>query len=228
MKMWAKAMDPDFSHAERVARLSLQLYDGLMAARVFGSVIYEDAENDGGPRSSLYAAALLHDVGKAMGKKGHHKESQELIERHGTPLGWEEADMRRAAVVARFHAGALPTRSHKALRDLLPDEQKVIIRLSAVLRLANALDSAHDGSVRRLKIEDAVGSEKRQTRTNGFLRRAPAVPRHQALVIAAEGLVAGSATAQTVAAERYLLETVVQRPVMVKAIKPASAAGSSS
>src|SRR5579872_4977573 len=31
MKLWAKALDPDFAHSERVARLALQLYDGLQA-----------------------------------------------------------------------------------------------------------------------------------------------------------------------------------------------------
>jgi hypothetical protein len=108
------------------------------------------------PRASLYLAALLHDVGKAKGNKGHHKESARLIQEHGAPLGWNVADMERAAVVARFHCGALPLRSHKALRDLLPDEQKIIIQLAAILRLANAFDAAHDGHILRVKIENAA------------------------------------------------------------------------
>jgi hypothetical protein len=37
------------------------------------------------------------------------------------------------------------------------------------------------------------------------------------LVVAAEGYTPGSRTAQTVAGERYLLETVLRRPVVVKA-----------
>jgi CHAD domain-containing protein/HD superfamily phosphodiesterase len=219
MKLWAKALDPDFAHSERVARLSLQLYNGLMAAGVFGKEAAENSANGTDPRSSLYAAALLHDVGKVKGKKGHHKESQELIQKHGTPLGWDEADMRRAAVVARFHCGALPARNHKALRDLLPDEQKVIIRLSAVLRLANALDGAHDGHIRHLRIE-SIDHEKRGA--NGFIRKPLALRSNEALVISAEGYTAGSATAQTVAAERYLLETVLRRPVIVRAVKQSS------
>jgi len=126
--------------------------------------------------------------------------------------------------VARFHAGALPTRSHKALRDLLPDEQKTTIQLAAVLRLANALDSAHDGHIRRVKFENAsianVNTAKR--RTTGFLRKPAGLGPNEALVIAAEGFEAGSPTAQAVAAERYLLETVLRRPVVVKPMKSAS------
>jgi CHAD domain-containing protein/HD superfamily phosphodiesterase len=159
LKLWARALDPDFAHSERVARLALELYDGLNKAGLLtlpekaNGANGETRNGDGSSvRTSLYAAALLHDVGKSKGNKKHHKESLELINRHGTPLGWDEQDMRRAAIVARFHCGALPTRSHKTLRDLLPDEQKTIIRLAAVLRLANALDAEHLGRIRRVSI----------------------------------------------------------------------------
>jgi hypothetical protein len=115
----------------------------------------------------------------------------------------------------------LPTRNHKALRDLLSDEQKITIQLAAVLRLANALDSAHDGHIRRVKFENAslenVKPSKR--RTTGFLRKPARPGSNEALVIAAEGFEAGSPTAQAVAAERYLLETVLRRPVVVKPLK---------
>jgi exopolyphosphatase/pppGpp-phosphohydrolase len=167
---------------------------------------------DADARASLHVAALLHDVGKSQGNKGHHKASLELIKAHGTPLGWKPENMDRAAVVARFHAGALPTRSHKSLRDLLPDEQRITIQLAGILRLANALDAAHDGHIRKVKIESTIAAPRR---TNGFLRKPPTLGKNEALVIAAEGYAPGSPTAQTIAAERYLLETVLRRPVVV-------------
>ncbi len=151
-------------------------------------------------RSSLLAAALLHDVGKSKGEKGHHKTSFDLIRAHGNPLGWKPADLQRAAIVARFHRGALPTRKHKALRDLLPDEQKATIQLAAILRLANALDAAHDGHIRRIQIERV------NIKAEG----------NEALVIAAEGYSPLGSSAQTIAAERHLLETVLHRPVVIK------------
>ncbi len=221
MKLWAKALDPDFGHSERVARLALELYDGLVGAGLIaGGRTAAPSENGGGSeaRASLNLAALLHDVGKAKGNKGHHKESSELIKGHGTPLGWTTETMTRAAIVARFHAGALPSRSHKALRDMLPEEQKITIQLSAILRLANAFDNAHDGHIRRVKIENMDPARRR---TNGFLRKPVRLGPNEALIIGAEGFVAGSLTAQAVAAERYLLETVLRRPVVVKAMKSA-------
>ena len=215
MKTWAQVLDPDFAHSERVARLALELYDGLVAARLVSiPVTVNGAGND--LRASLYAAALLHDVGKAKGNKGHHKASQELIQKHGTPLGWNEEAMRRAAVVARFHCGALPTRSHRALRDLLHAEQKLTIELAAVLRLANAFDAEHDGRVRRVQIENAMGGKRR---VNGFVQKPAGLSRGEALVLAAEGYSPASPVAQRVAAERHLLETVLQRPVIVKPAK---------
>jgi CHAD domain-containing protein/HD superfamily phosphodiesterase len=222
MKLWARVLDPDFAHSERVARLALELYDGLNASGLLVSSpqlingVTNGASADA--RASLYAAALLHDVGKSKGNKGHHKESLALIQKHGTPLGWREQDMRRAAIIARFHCGALPTRSHKTLRDLLPHEQKVIIRLAAILRLANALDTLHDGHIRRAKVENILVSQNgRQQRANGFLRKAATLGKNEALIITAEGYVPGSPTAQAIAAERYLLETVLRRPVIVRA-----------
>jgi CHAD domain-containing protein len=218
MKLWAKVLDPDFAHSERVARFALELYDGLTATGLLGlwngatGDSMEDSREDA--RNTLYAAALLHDVGRSVDKKGHHKASMELIRKHGTPLGWKPETLQRAAIVARFHAGALPARGHKALRDLLPDEQRTIIHLAAILRLANAFDAGHDGHISQLQIEN-VEIPKRSA--NGFLRKPAALGKNEALVIAAEGYVPGSPTAQTIAAERYLLETVLRRPVVVRA-----------
>ena len=217
LKLWATGLDPDFAHSERVAGLALQLYDGLLSSGWQPSVDGVSA------RSSLLAAALLHDVGKSKGQKGHHKTSFDLIKAHGKPLGWKPADLQRAAIVARFHRGVLPTRTHKALRDLLPDEQKGTIQLAAILRLANALDATHDGHIRRIQIEksEPTANSKPKQHSNGFVRTPLSVAHNQALVIAAEGYSALIPAAQTIAAERHLLETVLHRPVLIKPLKQA-------
>jgi len=173
------------------------LYDGLLATG------WQPAVDAISARSSLLAAALLHDVGKSKGEKGHHKTSFDMIRAHGNPLGWRPADLQRAAIVARFHRGALPSRKHETLRDLLPDEQKGTIQLAAVLRLANALDASHDGHIRRIEIE------------NVQFRNA----KNEALTIAAEGYSPLGPSAQIIAAERHLLETVLHRPIILRSMK---------
>ena len=223
MKLWAHGLDPDFPHSERVASLALQLYDGLLSSG------WQPAVDSSSARSSLLAAALLHDVGKSKGAKGHHKISFAMIRAHANPLGWNAADLQRAAIVARFHRGSLPTRKHKALRDLLPDEQKGAIQLAAILRLANALDAAHDGHIRRIQIEDTnrgnspagfqAKLQPRGKRMTGFVRRPATLAGNEALVIAAEGYVPHSSTARIIAAERHLLETVLRQPVLIRPAK---------
>jgi CHAD domain-containing protein/HD superfamily phosphodiesterase len=203
MKLWANGLDPDFPHSQRVADLALQLYDGLL---IHG---WQPAIDANSARFSLFAAALLHDVGKSQGEKGHHKTSFDLIRAQSSPLGWKAADLRRAAVVARFHRGALPTRRHQSLRDLLPDEQRAAIQLAAVLRLANALDAAHDGHIRRVQVENS------QSKTGSINTTKRKRPGNEAVVIAAEGYMPHSVTAQAIAAERHLLETVLRRPVLI-------------
>lgn len=197
MKLWANGLDPDFAHSEHVARLALELYDGLQRAKLLPNTDGIDA------RSSLLLASLLHDVGKSVGNKGHQKQSFVLIRAHGSIPGWKSEDVERAAVIARFHEGVLPSRSHTLLRDRLPNDQKVIVQLSAILRLANAFDAAHNGQIRSVSVQ----APARNGRPRGG----------ESVVISAEGYSSRSETAQAVAAERHLLEIVLRRPVLVKA-----------
>ena len=150
MKLWANGLDPDFAHSERVASFALQLYDGLLACGMAACRRRRFRSLQPARRGS---SARCWQVRR---QKGHHKASFDLIRAHGNPLGWKPADLQRAAIVARFHRGTLPTRRHKSLRDLLPDEQKATIQLAAILRLANALDAAHDGHIRRIQIENVT------------------------------------------------------------------------
>ena len=102
LKLWASLLDPDFKHSVRVARLALQLYDGLPA---------KGAPADSGPgdeRTILQVAALLHDVGLAKDQKGHHKATYNLIRRLTPPLGWSAEKMHWVGIVARYHRGAMP------------------------------------------------------------------------------------------------------------------------
>jgi CHAD domain-containing protein len=83
LKLWASFLDPDFKHSIHVARLALQLYDGLPSR----------LQPDSGPedrRSILQVAALLHDVGRSKNEKGHHKATYNLIRRLTPPLTWNE------------------------------------------------------------------------------------------------------------------------------------------
>ena len=150
LRLWASLLDPDFKHSQHVARLALQLYDGLPAT---------SSTRSREERTTLQLAALLHDVGQSQKDKAHHKTTQKLITRLVPPLGWSLDKLKMVAAVARYHRGALPRAGQKVLAGFTPQKRQTAIRLAAILRLANAFDADRDGRIERLACE----------RQNGFL-----------------------------------------------------------
>ena len=188
LKLWASFLDPDFKHSIHVARLALQLYDGLPVKQAT-----EDSE-PADQRTILQVAALLHDVGRCKNEKGHHKATYNLIRRLTPPLSWSKGKMRWVGIVARYHRGSLPGAGQKTLLGLNASQRQSMVRLAGILRLASAFDSERDGRVQRLEVHPQ----------NGFIE------------IAAQSYSPRDRTAESVAAARHLLETVYRRPVMVK------------
>jgi CHAD domain-containing protein len=187
LRVWAGFLDPDFLHSQRVAQLALLLYDGLKQA----GLLAPNPEHDS--RAVLHVAALLHDVGKAKGDGSHHKDSFRMIRRLPQPLGWSPREMELAAVVARYHRGALPRPRGKTLQRLELPDRRIAVQLAGVLRLANALDM-RNGSQPALQV---------------------AVQNHTVMVQLA-GYSALDQSAEEAAAARHLLETVLRRPVLVR------------
>lgn len=192
LRVWAGFLDPDFVHSQRVAQLALLLYDGLKSAGLLAA----NPEHDS--RAVLQVAALLHDVGKAQGDDDHHKDSFRMIRGLAQPLGWSAREMELAAVVARYHRGALPAPRRKTLQRLELPDRRIAVQLAGVLRLANALD-LRNGSEPALRV--AV--------------------RDRAVMVHSAGYSALDRSAEEVAAARHLLETVLQRPVLVRGMRVA-------
>lgn len=187
LKMWASLLDPDFQHSTHVARLALQLYDGLAAVGLL-------TNNRNNQRAVLQLAALLHDVGRSRQGKGHHKATYKLIQRLTPPLGWSTEDVSLAGTIARYHRGALPRGGQKLLRGVTLAQRQDIARLAGILRLANAFDSQQDGHIQKLQLAQKNG----------------------VLIVAAQGYSSRDRSAETIAAARHLLETSYRRPILVK------------
>jgi len=212
LRVWAGSLDPDFPHSQRVAHLALLLYDGLQDAGLVRTNVGDSklAPNpDPDSRAVLQAAALMHDVGKAKGAVNHQKKSYRMIRELARPLGWSARELELAAVVARYHRGALPRPRGKTMQLLELPDRPIAMELAGVLRLANALDTRHGRS----------GSEHENAPRLEVSLQGPSV-----LVRAAE-YSALDRSAEDVAAARHLLETVLRRPVLVRALH-GSASGS--
>jgi exopolyphosphatase/guanosine-5'-triphosphate,3'-diphosphate pyrophosphatase len=122
----------DEAHARQVAKLALDLFDQL--ARLHGLGAKE--------RRLLLAGALLHDIGQYVSYQRHHKHSQYLIASSELP-GVSPDDLRIVALLARYHRRAEPRDSHFGYQDLGATGREVVRKLSALLRVADALDREH-------------------------------------------------------------------------------------
>jgi len=97
----------------------------------------------------LHAAAVLHDIGLFVAHPKHHKHSYYLIKSSGMN-SFNKLDLDLIANIARYHRKAHPSQKHLAFSQLAPRNQQVVRKLSAILRVADALDYKHDQTVKTL------------------------------------------------------------------------------
>ncbi len=214
LRVWAGYLDPDFSHSQRVAELALLLYDGLKNAGLLatdaGAPNPAPLSLDQDSRAVLQAAALMHDVGKAKGTENHQKDSYRMIRGLARPLGWSARELELAAVVARYHRGALPRPGGKTMQALALPDRPLAMELAGVLRLANALDLRHGRG----------GGE------NESAPRLEVSLQDGCVLVRAAGYSALDRSAEGVAAARHLLETVLRRPVLVRVLRSSASSNS--
>ena len=214
LRVWAGYLDPDFSHSQRVAELALLLYDGLKNAGLLatdaGAPNPAPLSLDQDSRAVLQAAALMHDVGKAKGTENHQKDSYRMIRGLARPLGWSARELELAAVVARYHRGALPRPGGKTMQALALPDRPLAMELAGVLRLANALDLRHGPG----------GGE------NESAPRLEVSLQDGCVLVRAAGYSALDRSAEGVAAARHLLETVLRRPVLVRVLRSSASSNS--
>jgi len=134
--------DEEPSHSDQVAKLALQLFDGLGTWHNLGARA----------RNLLHSAALLHDIGwsQTPDGKGHHKWSARLIQEYAwKTLTPEEVPL--VAQIARYHRKAPPQPDHAEFHALKAAAQKSVMILGGILRVADALDRTHSAKIARLE-----------------------------------------------------------------------------
>ncbi len=145
----ADRLRSDDAHGRHVAELALKLFDATRRTHRLGAR----------ERELLEFAALLHDVGLYVNHAKHHRHSRYLI-MHGELRGFTPEEIAVIAAIARFHKGAPPRPSHEDLTALSPEARRLVIQLTAMLRVADSFDRSHHGVVRDLRV----------ARRNGTLR----------------------------------------------------------
>ncbi len=138
----ATQYESDLPHAEHVARLSLQMFDSLVA----GGLI--DAQD--GERELLWAASMLHDVGMAISYDDHHKHSRYLIESAELP-GFDPRERALIAQISRYHRKGVPKLGEMAALAREGDEE-LLERCAVILRLSEHLERGRDQSVSKVRL----------------------------------------------------------------------------
>jgi exopolyphosphatase / guanosine-5'-triphosphate,3'-diphosphate pyrophosphatase len=129
----------DEIHARHVADLALSLFDQLETVHGLGET----------SKRRLAAAALLHDIGQFVSYRRHHKHSWYLVTHSDLP-GLTPEDVRLVALVTRYHRRSVPKPYHEGYAELKESEKVEVSKLSAILRVADALDREHRRRVRRV------------------------------------------------------------------------------
>jgi len=139
--------DEEPGHSDHVATLGLQIFNELAKPLGLGDQA----------RKYLHCAALLHDIGwsQTPDGKGHHKWSARMIREHD----WKNLTPEETAVVAqiaRYHRKSPPQATHADFHALSEPEQKLVMLLGGILRVADALDRTHSGRIKRVaaSVED--------------------------------------------------------------------------
>jgi exopolyphosphatase/guanosine-5'-triphosphate,3'-diphosphate pyrophosphatase len=140
----AQKYQVNLENSDRVAAFALSLFDQTQG------LLHNWGSEE---RELLWAAAMLHNCGHYIGHSGHHKHSYYLI-RNGELLGYTETEIEVIANLARYHRQSAPKKKHENYRNLASKKYRQLVnQLSALLRLAVALDQRRIGAIKAVRCE---------------------------------------------------------------------------
>jgi exopolyphosphatase/guanosine-5'-triphosphate,3'-diphosphate pyrophosphatase len=128
-------------HAEQVRAIAATLFDQL--APVHG--LPEEM------RLLLEMAAVLHDSGKAVHTKAHHKHGEYLVRNAEFPGISDELQAILACLV-RYHSKSEPESHHRLYASLSVRDRRTVRALSSILRIAVSLDAGATNDIRGILV----------------------------------------------------------------------------
>ncbi len=132
----------DEAHSSYVTRIALKLFDSLEG----------ELGLDRRARLLLETASILHDVGSFIRSSDHHIHSQYILA-HSDIFGLTKDDMNILSNVVRYHRSEVPSPAHAGYVSLPRSDRTMVLKLSSLLRIADALDRGHSQHIRDFDIE---------------------------------------------------------------------------
>jgi len=143
---WARSLKKkyhvDRKYGKEVARLALDLFDQRPGEH---RLSHRD-------RLLLEIAALVHEIGMYVRVGGHHRHAAYLVS-VSPLLGLSKSEKNILAQLVRYQRKSAPCEEHLEFAELDSSEQKKVWQLSALLRLAIALNKERRNRVNFVEIE---------------------------------------------------------------------------
>lgn len=172
-----------------VSRISLRVFEVLR--RVDAGAIFHQPNM----RRLMQTAAQLHGVNCLDGRKASQKAVRKFLLSLTVPPNWTAEEWDVMAWSVRFHRGSEPKQKN-AFAKLTEDQQSTVRAVSGVLRLARAL--------RKSGLEGPVGLRSEKS--------------DDAIVLSVPGLQDTADIAARLAAAKHLLESVLDKPLILKSV----------
>ena len=122
----------DENHAECVRMISTKIYDTLKP----------ELSLDDHARTLLETAAILHDIGSFIRYDNHNIHSNYII-RNSEIFGLSRTDNTIVSEIAKYHKGNSVPQDEDSFLMLPRSDRMKILKLTAILRIADALDRGH-------------------------------------------------------------------------------------
>jgi len=189
LRVTARALEMNPKRATLVCRIAVKLFEALVRVHAAPMLL------NGELRKIMRAAARLHAIGEGLDAESPQKAARKYMRAMPLPPGWTETEWEILANTVRYQRGGMPQQKSKGFARFTPEEQKIICTLAGVLRMARVLRRCGVASAVGLRIEKSV----------------------DALILRVPGLEESEQNAARLAAGKFLLETSLERPVIVKA-----------
>lgn len=122
----------DENHAECVRMIASKLYDTLK----------NEIALDDHAKVLLETAAILHDIGNFIRYDQHNLHSCYII-RNSEIFGLSRKDNTIVSEIAKYHKGSSVPQDEESFQMLPRNDRMTILKLTAILRIADALDRGH-------------------------------------------------------------------------------------
>jgi exopolyphosphatase/guanosine-5'-triphosphate,3'-diphosphate pyrophosphatase len=131
----------DIQHGMQVSQMALRLFDQSEPLHRLGSE----------EKLLLEVAALLHDIGQFIQPVDHEKHGYYIV-KNSPILGMTPRQQDIVAQIIRYHRRESPSLKDEEFRALSQRDRLIVTKLTAILRLADSLDTSRSHAVKDLTL----------------------------------------------------------------------------